>query len=84
MKILILFFRPLKKKKKGKLTEESRGASISLPKFAEGSPARDRIIRNSQSDISLNQDLLRAGTNGYGNTWLVSLFFIHFLWNTCY
>lgn len=60
---------PVKISSPGKLTEESRGASISLPKFAEGSPARDRIIRNSQSDISLNQDLLRAGTNGYGNTW---------------
>lgn len=55
----------------GKLTEESRGASISLPRFAGESPAHDRIIRNSQSDISLNQDGSRPGTNGYGNTWLV-------------
>lgn len=60
---------PVKISSPGKLTEESRGASISLPRFAESSPSRDRIIRNSQSDISLNQDLIRAGTNGYGNTW---------------
>ncbi|XP_014791375.1 activated Cdc42 kinase-like isoform X1 [Octopus bimaculoides] len=60
---------PVKVASPGKLTEESRGASISLPRFARESPAHDRIIRNSQSDISLNQDGSRPGTNGYGNTW---------------
>ncbi|GAB1605928.1 activated Cdc42 kinase-like isoform X3 [Argonauta hians] len=60
---------PVKVSSPGKLTEESRGASISLPRFAGESPGHDRIIRNSRSDISLNQDGTRPGTNGYGNTW---------------